>query len=90
MRSSAAGSAGRSSGWWAIKPRTSPYAFQGLGEAGLKILAEVRAETGLPIVTEVVDAVDVDLDLNRMSFSFRKRRVSRRTARASFCIYKRL
>jgi 3-deoxy-7-phosphoheptulonate synthase len=45
----------------AFKPRTSPYAFQGLGEAGLKILAEVRAETGLPIVTEVVDARDVDL-----------------------------
>ncbi|MCW2940632.1 MAG: phospho-2-dehydro-3-deoxyheptonate aldolase [Actinomycetia bacterium] len=45
----------------AYKPRTSPYAFQGLGEAGLKILAEVREETGLPIVTEVVDARDVDL-----------------------------
>jgi 3-deoxy-7-phosphoheptulonate synthase len=45
----------------AFKPRTSPYAFQGLGEAGLKILAEVRAETGMPIVTEVVDARDVDL-----------------------------
>jgi 3-deoxy-7-phosphoheptulonate synthase len=45
----------------AFKPRTSPYAFQGLGEAGLKILAAVREETGLPIVTEVVDAHDVDL-----------------------------
>jgi 3-deoxy-7-phosphoheptulonate synthase len=45
----------------AYKPRTSPYAFQGLGEAGLRILAEVRAETGLPIVTEVVDAHDVEL-----------------------------
>ncbi|GAA4890345.1 3-deoxy-7-phosphoheptulonate synthase [Streptomonospora salina] len=45
----------------AYKPRTSPYAFQGLGETGLKILADVRAETGLPIVTEVVDAADVDL-----------------------------
>ena len=45
----------------AYKPRTSPYAFQGLGEAGLKILAEVRAEAGLPIVTEVVDPADVDL-----------------------------
>ncbi|MBV2362417.1 3-deoxy-7-phosphoheptulonate synthase [Streptomonospora nanhaiensis] len=45
----------------AYKPRTSPYAFQGLGEAGLKILADVRAETGLPIVTEVVDAADVEL-----------------------------
>ena len=39
----------------AFKPRTSPYAFQGLGEAGLKILADVRAETGLPVVTEVID-----------------------------------
>src|SRR6476661_5454762 len=45
----------------AYKPRSSPYAFQGLGEAGLKILADVRAETGLPVVTEVVDPGDVDL-----------------------------
>ncbi len=45
----------------AFKPRTSPYAFQGLGEKGLKILAEVRAETGLPVVTEVVDPNDVEL-----------------------------
>lgn len=43
----------------AYKPRTSPYAFQGLGEAGLQILADVRAETGMPIVTEVVQAADV-------------------------------
>ena len=39
----------------AYKPRTSPYAFQGLGEPGLEILAEVGAQTGLPVVTEVVD-----------------------------------
>jgi len=45
----------------AYKPRTSPYAFQGLGEAGLRILATAREETGLPIVTEVVDAHDVPL-----------------------------
>jgi 3-deoxy-7-phosphoheptulonate synthase len=45
----------------AFKPRTSPYAFQGLGEKGLQILAEVREETGLPVVTEVVDAGDVAL-----------------------------
>ncbi|MFI7447033.1 3-deoxy-7-phosphoheptulonate synthase [Nonomuraea sp. NPDC049714] len=45
----------------AYKPRTSPYAFQGLGERGLRILADVREETGLPIVTEVVDANDVEL-----------------------------
>src|SRR5437660_12260151 len=44
----------------AYKPRASPYAFQGLGEKGLRILADVREETGLPIVTEVVDAHDVD------------------------------
>jgi 3-deoxy-7-phosphoheptulonate synthase len=45
----------------AYKPRTSPYAFQGLGEKGLRILAEVRDEVGLPVVTEVVEAADVDL-----------------------------
>src|SRR3954469_17332924 len=44
----------------AYKPRTSPYAFQGLGEKGLRILAEVRDEIGLPVVTEIVDAHDVD------------------------------
>jgi len=43
----------------AYKPRTSPYAFQGLGVKGLEILADVRETTGLPIVTEVVDARDV-------------------------------
>jgi 3-deoxy-7-phosphoheptulonate synthase len=45
----------------AFKPRTSPYAFQGLGEAALRILADVREATGLPVVTEVVDAHDVEL-----------------------------
>jgi 3-deoxy-7-phosphoheptulonate synthase len=45
----------------AFKPRTSPYAFRGHGEKGLNILAEARAETGLPIVTEVMDARDVEL-----------------------------
>jgi 3-deoxy-7-phosphoheptulonate synthase len=39
----------------AFKPRTSPYAFQGLGEEGLKYLAEAREATGLPVVTEVMD-----------------------------------
>ncbi len=43
----------------AFKPRTSPYAFQGLGLKGLKILEKARAETGLPIVTEVTDPRDV-------------------------------
>jgi 3-deoxy-7-phosphoheptulonate synthase len=45
----------------AFKPRTSPYAFQGLGEEGLRILAQARQETGLPIVTEALDAPGVDL-----------------------------
>jgi 3-deoxy-7-phosphoheptulonate synthase len=43
----------------AFKPRTSPYAFQGLGMAGLKILGAAGAETGLPVVTEVLDPRDV-------------------------------
>jgi 3-deoxy-7-phosphoheptulonate synthase len=42
----------------AYKPRTSPYSFQGLGEEGLRILARVRSETGLPVVTEATD-IDV-------------------------------
>ena len=45
----------------AFKPRTSPYAFQGLGEKGLKYLAEARKATGLLIVTEVMDTRQVDL-----------------------------
>ncbi len=45
----------------AFKPRSSPYAFQGLGEAGLKLLAEARRRTGLAIVTELLDEADVDL-----------------------------
>ena len=45
----------------AFKPRTSPYSFQGLGEAGLKMLATARDETGLPIVTELLDVRDVDV-----------------------------
>ena len=43
----------------AFKPRTSPYSFQGLGIQGLKILEKAKKETGLPIVTEVVDPRDV-------------------------------
>lgn len=45
----------------AFKPRSSPYAFQGKGQKGLEILAEVRAETGLPVVTEVMDTRQVEL-----------------------------
>ena len=44
----------------AFKPRTSPYAFQGLGHEGLRLLAEAKLETGLPIVTEAMDARDLD------------------------------
>ena len=43
----------------AFKPRTSPYAFQGLGLKGLKLLEKARDETRLPIVTEVLDTRDV-------------------------------
>jgi len=45
----------------AFKPRTSPYAFQGLGLKGLKFLAHAKKETGLPIVTEIMDTRDVDV-----------------------------
>ena len=45
----------------AFKPRTSPYAFQGLGEEGLRILAEARQVTGLPVVTEALDNESLDL-----------------------------
>jgi 3-deoxy-7-phosphoheptulonate synthase len=45
----------------AFKPRSSPYSFQGLGEEGLKLLSQIRKETGLPIVTEVMDTRQVEL-----------------------------
>jgi 3-deoxy-7-phosphoheptulonate synthase len=48
----------------AYKPRTSPYAFQGLGQEGLRLLAEAKAETGLPVVTEVMDARDIEAVLD--------------------------
>jgi 3-deoxy-7-phosphoheptulonate synthase len=44
----------------AYKPRTSPYAFQGLGQEGLRLLAEAKAETGMPVVTECMDARDLE------------------------------
>jgi len=44
----------------AYKPRTSPYAFQGLGQEGLRLLQEAKEETGLPIVTELMDARDLE------------------------------
>ncbi len=45
----------------AFKPRTSPYAFQGLGLDGLRLLAEARERTGLPIITEVMEPAQVDM-----------------------------
>lgn len=45
----------------AFKPRSSPYAFQGLGEKGLELLAEARKATGLPVVTEVMDPRQVEM-----------------------------
>ena len=45
----------------AFKPRTNPYSFQGLGEAGLKLLAKARDETGLAVVTEVMSTDQVDM-----------------------------
>jgi len=45
----------------AYKPRTSPWSFQGLREKGLKILSKVKRQTGLPIVTEVLDGEDIEL-----------------------------
>ena len=58
-RVKAAGAVGLRGG--AFKPRSSPYSFDGLGEEGLKMLAEVRAATGLPVVTEVMDTRQVEL-----------------------------
>jgi 3-deoxy-7-phosphoheptulonate synthase len=49
----------------AFKPRTSPYAFQGLGEAGLDLLVKVSEQTGLPTFTEVVEVSDVELVAER-------------------------
>jgi 3-deoxy-7-phosphoheptulonate synthase len=58
MACKAAGAAALRGG--AFKPRTSPYTFQGLGEPALEILAEAREETGLPIVTELMDVRQLD------------------------------
>lgn len=49
----------------AYKPRTSPYAYQGMGERGLDLLLEAKAEAGMPIVTEVMDVRDVELFVDR-------------------------
>jgi len=44
----------------AFKPRTSPYSFQGLGVEGLKLLAEAREVTGMPVITEIMDTKDIE------------------------------
>jgi 3-deoxy-7-phosphoheptulonate synthase len=78
----------------AFKPRTSPYSFQGLGEEGLRILAEAREATGLPVVTEALDNEGVDLveryadaiqigARNMQNFSLLKRAGPRQEARSS-------
>jgi 3-deoxy-7-phosphoheptulonate synthase len=59
LRIRAAGATGLRGG--AFKPRTSPYAFRGLGEEGLEMLARVRTESGLPVVTEVMDTRQVEM-----------------------------
>src|SRR2546430_9385272 len=61
----------------AFKPRTSPYAFQGLEEAGLKFLAEARRETGLPIVTEVMEPDKVELVAQYADIRSEERRVGK-------------
>lgn len=48
----------------AFKPRSSPYSFQGLGEEGLKLLRQISKETGLPVVTEVMDTRQMELVAN--------------------------
>ena len=49
----------------AFKPRTSPYSYQGMGKEGLDLLCEARVELDMPIVTEVMDARDLDLFVDR-------------------------
>ena len=77
----------------AFKPRTSPYSFQGLKEEGLKLLAQARRETGLAIVTEVLDVRQFELvcrytdivqigSRSMQNFPFWKRRAS---AASLFC-----
>ena len=66
----------------AFKPRTSPYAFQGLGTEGLELLAEARAATGLPVVSEVLDPRQVEL-WPSTSTCCRSARATCRTSRCS-------
>ena len=66
----------------AYKPRTSPYAFAGLGQEGLRLLAEAKAETGLPIVTELMDVRDVEA-VARSPTCSRSARATCRTTRCS-------
>ena len=74
-RSQAAGASMLRGG--AFKPRTSPFAFKGLGDEALEILAEARAETGLPVVTELLDAQHAEAIARA-----RRRRADRRAQHA--------
>jgi 3-deoxy-7-phosphoheptulonate synthase len=65
----------------AFKPRSSPYSFQGLGEAGLRLLARAREETGMAIVTEAIDPEGVDASPSTPTSS----RSARATCRTSRC-----
>ena len=56
----------------AFKPRTSPYAFLGLGEEGLRHLAEAREATGLPVATELMDPRDIDLRITSYNVCYTK------------------
>jgi len=60
----------------AYKPRTSPYAFQGLGDEGLRFLAEAGRETGMPIVTELMDPREASLVLQHVDIVHRIGRLS--------------
>ena len=67
----------------AFKPRTSPYSFPGLKADGLRLLALARAETGLPVVTEVMDARHLELVAEHARTSCRWARATCRTSRCS-------
>ena len=65
----------------AYKPRTSPYAYQGMGPAGLDLLCEARAELSMPIVTEIMDPRDIPSSSTRRSTLCRLAPATRRTFR---------
>ena len=66
----------------AFKPRTSPYSFQGLGLHGLELLREVKAPTGMPVVTEVIDAARTSTRSRDVADASRSARATCRTSRS--------